>query len=361
MSGFFKLPFRVLWRFCLCRLDRAVPVKVTQLTSVPPYPYVTKLPSRTDHKIPIHVYIPTKLKKGKQGPIPVHVDFHGGGFFMGSCLEQAPFCAMIAELTGRIVISVDYRMGPINKFPSAIHDAEDVVQAVLEPLSPAGIKLRRSVWKRLLGYAAPPTSADTEGGKKFEDIFDTGRLSLSGFSSGGNLALNLATSINTDNVNWPSAFSKTKNHTVPTLLFYPSFDQSILPHERTAPESMDAEKQAKVMKQSRLGLSRYLSETYLSAEQRLHPRASPGRASLSSIHPGTQIFLVLCGYDTLAKQSEEWVNRVRDRGEALMVQVENYDDMRHGWTQIPDFALSEVEKEEKVQVFKKAVQFLSKY
>ncbi|GAM82913.1 hypothetical protein ANO11243_008990 [Dothideomycetidae sp. 11243] len=254
---------------------------------------------------------------------------------MGSCLEQAPFCSMIAEKLGRIVISVDYRMGPLSKFPAAVHDAEDVVRAVLEPAS----------------------AANDIG----TDMLDPSRLSLSGFSSGGNLALNLATSIDTDDVDWPSPLSQHHGHPIPTLLFFPSFDQSILPHERTPLETLTPKQQAKIMKPSKLGLSRYLTETYLSAEHRLHPRASPGKASLSAILPGTQIFLVLCEIDTLAKQSEEWVNRVQSEGKANLVQIESCTGMKHGWTQIPDIALSEREKQEKVKVFGKAVTFLSKF
>ncbi|KAF2155584.1 alpha/beta-hydrolase [Myriangium duriaei CBS 260.36] len=354
------LPFKILWRFCFVRLDRAVPLKVTRLTSVPPYPYVLKLPSRDKHKIAIHIYIPTRLRGHYEGAVPVHVDFHGGGFFMGSCLEQAPFCAMIAEKLGRIVISVDYRMGPIHKFPAAIHDAEDVVRAVLEPSSPAGTKLRQSIWKKL-GYATPPKSSNPQDDGMTTDILDPERLSLSGFSSGGNLALNLAISINTDDVNWPSPLSKYHSQSIPTLLFFPSFDQTILPHERKPLDSLDPEKQAQLMKPSRLGLSRYLSETYLSPEQRQHPRASPGKASLSALIPGTMILLVLCEIDSLARQSEEWVDKVKKEGKAQMVQVEKCDGMRHGWTQFPDFVLSSTEKQEKARVFQQAVTFLEKF
>lgn len=279
---------------------------------------------------------------------------------MGSCLEQAPFCSMIAEKLGRIVISVDYRMGPLSKFPAAVHDAEDVVRAVLEPASAAGARLRQSIAKRL-GYKTPPKTGDSQANDIGTDMLDPSRLSLSGFSSGGNLALNLATSIDTDDVDWPSPLSQHHGHPIPTLLFFPSFDQSILPHERTPLETLTPKQQAKIMKPSKLGLSRYLTETYLSAEHRLHPRASPGKASLSAILPGTQIFLVLCEIDTLAKQSEEWVNRVQSEGKANLVQIESCTGMKHGWTQIPDIALSEREKQEKVKVFGKAVTFLSKF
>lgn len=42
--------------------------------------------------------------------VPVVLDFHGGGFIMGSPLEQAPYAAMMARELGAVVISVSYEL-----------------------------------------------------------------------------------------------------------------------------------------------------------------------------------------------------------------------------------------------------------
>lgn len=354
-----QLPFGVLWRFILVRLDRLVPIQVTRLTSNPPYPFVARIPSRDRHSIPVHISIPTNLSLTGDESLPVHIDFHGGGFFMGSCLEQAPFCALVAQASQRIVISVDYRMGPVHKFPAAIHDAEDVVQAVFEAGSAGGKKLRDAIRAKLPRKTSRTPPADLFD--RDHDLLDTSRISLSGFSSGGNLALNLAISVETEKEHWPSPMLRSSSKTIPTLLFYPSFDQSILPHERPIPPQIPLKLAQKMKEPSRLNLAAYLSPTYLSATDRKHVRASPGLVSMKSFHPSAKVFLVLSELDTLSVQSEEWLKRVEQEGKSGMVDVQRCKGMRHGWTQFPDFVLSKEEKTEKVRIFEEAVRFLNSY
>lgn len=356
MKRVLQLPFEVLWRFILVRLDRLVPIQALRFTSNPPYPVKVRLPSRGKHKIPIHLFVPDALQLGKDAPIPVHVDFHGGGFFMGSCMEQAPFCAMIAATLNRIVISVDYRLAPLHCFPAALEDAEDVVAAVLNPLSPGGSKLRKKIVKKT---AQQPQS--TMGEPTNSDVLDPTRLSFSGFSSGGNIALNLALHIENDDLRWPSPLSRDAPHPVPTLLFYPAFDQSCLPHERAPPSHLSPEKQAEILKPGRLQLANYLSPTYLPDDSRQHLRACPGQAAIDCLHPEAKIFLVLPEFDTLAAQSEQWVQRVEHEGKGDMLEVRRCQGMRHGWTQFPDFVLAKHEKAEKIQVFLESLKFLEKF
>ncbi len=78
------------------------------------------------------------------------VDFHGGGFYLGSCLEQAPFCSSMARQLNTIVISVDYRMGPFHRFPAAIEDGEDVLSAILDKDFPGYEPLRQAITARIL-------------------------------------------------------------------------------------------------------------------------------------------------------------------------------------------------------------------
>ncbi|KAG8622887.1 hypothetical protein KVT40_009398 [Elsinoe batatas] len=356
MKGIWQLPFEVLWRFLLVRLDRLVPIHALRLTSNPPYPIKLKIPSRSKHKITVYLFVPEGINLEKKGPLPVHVDFHGGGFFMGSCMEQAPFCSMIAASLNRVVISVDYRLGPLHRFPAAIEDAEDVVSAVIQPLSQGGLKLRQKIHKQILRRSQPGI-----GSSEYIDILDPTRLSLSGFSSGGNIALNLALNIESDEVKWPSLLSQSSPHPIPTLLFYPSFDQSCLPHERPPPRHLSPEKQTEIMTPGRFRLAKHLSSAYLSDEQRFHIRASPGSADIDCIHPEARLFLVLPELDTLAAISEEWVEKVEKGGRGDMLEVRRCPGMKHGWTQYPDIALKKEEKAEKVKVFVEALRFLEKY
>ncbi|KAJ3160200.1 hypothetical protein HDU86_001036 [Geranomyces michiganensis] len=58
----------------------------------------------------------------------LYIDFHGGGFVGGVPEEGAEFCKYIAEKTGCIVISAQYRFAPEHPFPTGLNDALAVVQ-----------------------------------------------------------------------------------------------------------------------------------------------------------------------------------------------------------------------------------------
>jgi acetyl esterase/lipase len=57
------------------------------------------------------------------GPFPAIVYYHGGGFVIGSSATYDQTARSLAEQTGAVVISVDYRRGPEAKFPTAHKDA----------------------------------------------------------------------------------------------------------------------------------------------------------------------------------------------------------------------------------------------
>lgn len=71
--------------------------------------------------LPLRVYRPWTT--GADGPRPLIVNFHGGGFVFGS-LDQADWmCSTVAATVGAIVVSVDYRLAPSHPFPAAVDDA----------------------------------------------------------------------------------------------------------------------------------------------------------------------------------------------------------------------------------------------
>lgn len=61
-------------------------------------------------------------------PLPVLLFFHGGGFTIGSAATHASLCRHLAHLAGCAVVSVNYRLAPEHKFPTAVHDAWDSLQ-----------------------------------------------------------------------------------------------------------------------------------------------------------------------------------------------------------------------------------------
>lgn len=111
-------------------------------------------------KFKLHFYVPKdyhkqkKLKSGKR--YPCIINFHGGGFTLGSALDDARWAGVVVEQVGAIVVSVDYRLAPEYPFPTAVEDGADAVL-----------------------YLA--NHAD-------ELFLDPGRFAISGFSSGGNMS-----------------------------------------------------------------------------------------------------------------------------------------------------------------------------
>ena len=70
--------------------------------------------------LPIRVYRPNRPAAG---PLPLVVNFHGGGWTLGS-LDQADWlCSNVAATVGAIVVSVDYRLAPSQRWPAAARTA----------------------------------------------------------------------------------------------------------------------------------------------------------------------------------------------------------------------------------------------
>ncbi len=73
-------------------------------------------------EIPIRIYTP----KGN-GPFPLLIYFHGGGFAFGNIAFSDNVCKSISEKASIIVLSVDYRLAPEHPFPAGLNDACSVV------------------------------------------------------------------------------------------------------------------------------------------------------------------------------------------------------------------------------------------
>src|SRR5688572_22469093 len=58
-----------------------------------------------------------------EGPLPAVFYFHGGGFSSGSLDLVDPICRLLANRSGCVVISVDYRLAPEHPYPAAAMDA----------------------------------------------------------------------------------------------------------------------------------------------------------------------------------------------------------------------------------------------
>lgn len=72
-------------------------------------------------EVPIRIYAPATVPRS--GPLPVTVFFHGGGWVLGDLDSQDHIARIMANRSGTIVVSVDYRLAPEHRFPAGIEDA----------------------------------------------------------------------------------------------------------------------------------------------------------------------------------------------------------------------------------------------
>jgi acetyl esterase len=55
-------------------------------------------------------------------PLPVLVYQHGGGWVAGSVATHDPFCRLLSQAAGVIILSVEFRPAPENPYPAALED-----------------------------------------------------------------------------------------------------------------------------------------------------------------------------------------------------------------------------------------------
>lgn len=85
------------------------------------------IPVSKDEEIKCRVYIPEG-----QGPFPIFIYYHGGGWVLGDIESTDSSCRMIANRTASIVVSVNYRLAPEYKFPTPVEDAYAALEWVFE-------------------------------------------------------------------------------------------------------------------------------------------------------------------------------------------------------------------------------------
>ncbi len=79
--------------------------------------------SEHDALVPADGYdVPVRIYRPRPGRLPIHVYFHGGGFWLGTLDQSDTSCRRLATGSDRVVLSVGYRLAPENKFPVPVED-----------------------------------------------------------------------------------------------------------------------------------------------------------------------------------------------------------------------------------------------
>jgi acetyl esterase/lipase len=77
------------------------------------------------------------------GPFPAIFYFHGGGWVIGDAWSHDASARALAEQTGAVVVSVEYRLAPEYKFPTAHNDAFTAYKWIIENAASLGINPTR--------------------------------------------------------------------------------------------------------------------------------------------------------------------------------------------------------------------------
>jgi acetyl esterase len=212
------------------------------------------------------------------GPIPAIAYYHGGGHVIGSLDTHDPIARNLCAGAAALVVSVDYRMGPEDKFPAAVEDCFAALR-----------------W--LHGNAASLGA-------------DPGRLGVHGDSAGANLAAVMALMAR-DPGNPPLRLQS---------LVYPVADYTLSsPSYATFAEGYGLLTRAAMV---------WFQQHYLrSPEDAEDWRASPIKAaSLAGVAPA---IVVTAECDVLHDDGERYAEALRHAGVA--VEYREYPGMIHGF------------------------------
>jgi acetyl esterase len=225
-------------------------------------------------KLPLRIYRPYGL--GAQR-VPAILWLHGGGWSLGNLDAYDPPCRFLAARGGCVVVAVDYRQAPENRFPAGLDDC-------------------LAAWRWLT------TSTDQLG-------VDATRLVVAGDSTGGNLAAVLANEVRHDPIK-PAL----------QVLIYPATDMRM--------DTRSYELFGEGFFLTRAGME-WARGNYIGDDQALidDPRVSPLRApDLSGVAPA---LVYTAGFDPLRDEGIAYANKLRAAGVKAIHR--NFDSLIHGF------------------------------
>ena len=214
-------------------------------------------------------------------PLPVVVNFHGGGWCLGTPEQSGWLASRVAEQVGCVVVSPTYRLAPEHPYPAAVEDAWEVLQWVAEHAHELGA--------------------------------DPARIAVMGDSAGGNLAA--VTALMARDAGGPALRAQ--------VLVYPAVEM----YERYPSEEVNAHAPVLTSTGMRRFGHLYLGEAYGIEDW----QASPLRAAS---HAGLAPALILTAFhDPLRDHGSRYETVLREAG--TPVQLRDYGPGIHGFLSLP--------------------------
>ncbi|OWK70747.1 alpha/beta hydrolase [Pedobacter sp. AJM] len=221
-------------------------------------------------KVHLRIYTP----KSGNGPFPVIVYYHGGGFVIANLDVYNASAQGLAEQVNAVVVSVAYRLAPENKFPTAHNDAFAAYEwAIKNAVSLKG---------------------------------DPAKIAVVGESAGGNLAANV------------SIMARDKNIMVPVheVLVYP------IAQANMNTESYKMYANAKPLNKAMMA---WFTEKYLTTMiEAQNPKISLVNAKLKGLPPTT---IITAEIDPLHDDGTMLANKLAEAG--VNINSRNYEGVTH--------------------------------
>ncbi len=247
-------------------------------TDAPMLAEISNIPVEgADGTLKARLYVP--LAAGI-GPGPAIVFFHGGGFVLGDLETYDMICRRLAHGSRCRVVSIDYRLAPEHRFPTAHRDAE-------------------AAWTWLIGHA-DHLKLDPEN------------MAVAGDSAGGNLATFICQEMNRQNGPMP-AFQ---------LLLYP-----LVQFVDIRATKLNFQEGGFFISPN---LFDYFRDAYIEHEtDRMDPRVSPLFAPEEDLRGLPPAHFVLCGWDPLRHEGRAYADKLASYG--VPVTIREHPGMVHGF------------------------------
>jgi acetyl esterase len=209
------------------------------------------------------------------GPFPVILYIHGGGWVVGDLDAYDASPRAICKATDALVISTEYRQGPEDKFPAAHNDAFGAYQWTLQ-------------------------NAGRWGG-------DAKKVAVVGESAGGNLAASVSIMAQDKGMQMP----------IHQVLIYPITDTKM-----DTPSYRD---QANAQPLNAAKMKWFFDQVFAKEEDRNDPKVALLQAKTLKGMPPTTI--ITAQFDPLRSEGEAFAKKLQADG--VPVQYKNYDGLTH--------------------------------
>lgn len=238
-----------------------------------------------NHEVPIRLYFPSEEAMSGETvegeKYPVLLFFHGGGWVTESVENYDRVCSRMAQSTGHIVMSVEYRLAPEYRFPVPLEDCYAAAKALYT------------------GHLVLPADPD--------------RITIIGDSAGGNLAAAVCLKARDT-----GDFAPKKQ-----ILIYPAVSNCYT--KKSPYKSVQENGQDYLL--TAVKMEDYLKLYESSTEDRQNPYFAPILAKDLSHMPETLI--LTAEFDPLRDEGEEYGKRLKKANN--YVEIHRIPDALHGY------------------------------